>query len=327
MDKRIFLILPFFFIFLISYAQQGMPISSCVDITEPGYYYLTGNIYKGDDGHCIFINASDVILFCNDYEIYSSYNPYQQSGPNSYGIVVSRASNVEIHNCKLHNFVVALVVDNSNDVSIFDSEISYNHIGIGSAGACNGIYLYANEIHHNYQAGALFSNADNVYITLVSTIGPPLRNFFHDNVGYSVIFENSNFLVLGNLFLDMVPLRIINSNGYVVDNGFTGNFAYFNYISGNVRFYIDPITDGCNFNYLLGCGRGGNYYSTYSINCRNDDKNSFCYSGYSIPIVPSGPTIIDNYPLAYPQPYLKEPQVPSSVYVREIGRASCRERV
>lgn len=297
--------------FGISYAGE---INSCVDITEPGVYYLTSNIYKSDSGPCINIFSSNVYLLCNGYSIYGNYDPWYGSGPVSYGVVVSQASNVEIHDCVLHNFNTAIVIDRSSNVYVYESEIYNNTIGIGTAGANSNVIIMGNEIHHNVEAGAILYGVSGAYVTPIYATDSIKRNFFYSNPGWSIKLINSQFSIIGNLFLDRVPLRIENSNGYVADNGFTGNFEYFNYISGTVYFYTGPFrNNACNFNYLLGCGRGGNYYSTYSINCMNNNKDSFCDSGYSIPIFPSGPTIIDSYPLAYPQPYLKKPTLPSSV--------------
>lgn len=317
--KKIILLL-FFTIFLISnYSKAGL-ISGCMDINTSGVYYLNGNIYKPDAGACIRVFASNVVILCNGYEIYGARDPLQGTGPISYGIVIIEASNVEIHDCIIHNFDGGIIIDASSNVMIFESEIYNNNVGIGTSRANGNVMLYGNVIRNNVDSGAILYSVNRAYVVPIDTPQGPKRNWFYNNLGWSIKLINSVFQIQGNLFFDRYPIRFENSNGLVVDNGFTGNFVAMNYISGNVQFYITPVRNlECEYNYLLGCGRGGNYYSTYSINCRNDNKDSFCDSGYNIPNVPSGPTLIDQYPLAYPQPYLKRPTLPSSVSVLPGG--------
>ncbi len=108
-----------------SSAGLSLAISGCGAITNPGGYYLTGNIGSGND--CLNIRASNVVLDCQGHSI-------QGNGFGGDGIIVrklgiignERPKNVEIRNCTISGYRYGIFVEGSSGVHIHHNTLTKN---------------------------------------------------------------------------------------------------------------------------------------------------------------------------------------------------------
>ena len=103
-------------------------LNSCRQINVSGSYFLQSNIHTSQSsGPCINITASNVKLVCNQNHI-SGSGPYLDTPPFTYGIMISKVSNVSIEDCQISNFSFGILSANSNHALILNNNISQNYV-------------------------------------------------------------------------------------------------------------------------------------------------------------------------------------------------------
>ncbi len=143
-----------FLLYLTFPASRADILSGCFNITQPGIYYLNGDV--SNDSTCFIINASDVIFDCLGFSIDGSLNP------GTYGIFANSSAgneytNITIKNCNISNWDRGIYFLNVNN-SLTSNSTTYNNTygiylwgGFGNNITCNtanlnfndGIYLYS----------------------------------------------------------------------------------------------------------------------------------------------------------------------------------------
>jgi len=268
-------------------------ISACTVISSPGDYYLTNDLYASPTAPCIIINASNVVLDCRHHTIY---------GPGGgFGIITINETSapgyrtgIQIHNCRLENFYRAIAIHGR--VTIRNVTIDANNIddsmGIVLMYGNNAGILDVSVINAEVGIGIYYSGYVLIEKTRLTSDKTCITLTGIDFIDIHDSAFNCFFRTL-DVFGPRVTGRIYNNAFYSSDVAVTGTH--------DLVFWVTPSAPGrCDTNYLGGCRIGGNYWYTYSRNCRNDNRDSFCDFAYQIP----GTNFIDNYPLADPQPYL-----------------------
>jgi len=212
-----------------------IPITDCTTINSPGYYSLNQSLTT--TGTCITINANNVVLDLNGFNIIGS------NIVESYGIYANSVSGLTIENGTIKNFnknsekASGVFLSNTINSTILNLLTSNNWHGIYLALSSNNNFYnltsYSNKMHGIYLDSG--SNNNNFYNT---------TSFSNDDSGI-VLYANSN-------------------------NNFYNTTAYSNkghgiylYISSNNKFY--STTSYSNKDYGLSLALGSNNNRFFNI--------------------------------------------------------------
>ena len=172
-------------------AARSNYLSACGTVSSPGTYRLSSGISTTNvSGACINIESSNVALLCNNQHI-SGSGPYTGTGPFSYGIMVSHASNVSLDNCTVSNFSYGVYSQSSPGLKMLYNNLTSNYV--------SDLYL-ANSSGGNFQHN-IFSRSSSPNGAVI--IGPgSLSNLFqNDSLKYNV-FYGFNVSSSTNRFVD-----------------------------------------------------------------------------------------------------------------------------
>jgi hypothetical protein len=184
-------------------------------ISQPGFYYLSGNLTYSGSGNAITVSADDVTLDLMGFSLTNSGAPGITKGINMYG-----RTNVEIRNGTVGGFYTGVGGDGTNHRAM-NVRAPNNTYGIGFDGyhhlikGCNasnntttGIYLQSGLI-----SDCVASN--NVYG--IKVLGPAnvLGNIVFNNSGYNFDLGNG---VATAIMVDRNSAFGRNPNYYVILN-------------------------------------------------------------------------------------------------------------
>ena len=305
MRKCLTFLIALIFIFIPAFAEE---ITSCgYTINSPGTYYVVQDLYAIPNIACIHINASNVVLDCQNYMIYGDGI--------GYGIITisdtapGYQENVEIRNCRIKNYYASITVKGKN-IKISNVQIDGNNID-GSIGIAVAYGSHSATIEKSIiiktRTGVSAVSTSIVFIR-DSAITNNIRGVYLSGISYAGVYKN-----VFNNNIDLLIDQVYGSvSGITYDNKFYGGGVS---ISGShaMQFFNHPPSQihTCGSNIMGGCAIGGNFWKTYSHNCINNDRDSFCDYAYQIP----GTNYVDLYPLAEPQPFMCANLETHSVYM------------
>ncbi len=166
-------------------------LASCGPITKPGRYYLNGGIrYSQQEGACINVSTSNVVLTCNQNRIEGA-GPYTVTSPYSYGVFVGNSDNVTITGCPISNFSYGVYASGADNLHVTFSNVSFNSAANLFIGNSSNTLVYSDYLSKS--AGEYGS----VYITGNSTRTNLTNNTVIYNAFYGVGVNSTN-----NTFLD-----------------------------------------------------------------------------------------------------------------------------
>jgi len=296
-----------FFFSLISNVYAATPISSCVNITQPGEYYLTQDIIDSNATTCIIINSDNVQLDCRGYSIIA-YNPSDFNFYYETAIYVN-GSYISILNCNIGAYehfgwtYGIRVYDGHTDINI--SYIYMDFIGYGmevrygsnvriTNGYFRGVPLYIYDVFSSYIYNLTIDGLGGsipcielwgVTNTIVSNL--VITRCYY---GISLQYGTENCQIVNN--------TIYNVNIAFADwtYGYTSNFIYNNIInvtnkyfygSGFIEYWNTTLQPGYNiWNSSLGY-IGGNLWTNsngngYSDTCVDANFDGFCDQPYDL---------------------------------------------
>ncbi len=203
-------------------------IKACGAITNPGSYYLSGNIKTAiSSGACINITVSNVALVCNQHSILGS-GPYSGVPPFTYGIEINSQTNVSVSGCTVSYFSYGVYARASRDLSIHDSNISSNYL--------SDTYL------NNTQDSSILNNIMTrtsstygaLYITNGSSNNRVYNNSIEDNRFYGIHINST-----GNRYVN----NTLNYNPASFYCNILSSFPRSSYAHGNYCYN----STGCSF--------------------------------------------------------------------------------
>jgi hypothetical protein len=259
-------------------------ISSCENITTPGYYILNQSINFNDSvNYCIQVNASNVTIDGNGFSITSSdYNGYNVAVlfNNTYNTTVS---NLIIYNAS-YGFSTRYYSNNTNDVynaKLLTLNNNYIHNTIyGIYGSFNDSNFYENTLINDnnintggtavnflttstnpggvYGTNVTFNNNTIIDLSSVQLIGlVEGGDTFSNNNVYAVIsyegFEGSNFYYF-NLINNTFNGYTLSTKDYMDTEGTTQpNFYFANNIFNmtNIGYIFDPVQSSNTTNFTF----------------------------------------------------------------------------
>ncbi len=282
-----------------SASTPAVPITSCTNITQPGYYYLESDIINAStDAYCINIFASDVVLDGRGHVIEGT----EGAGGGLYAYNVSR---VRIKNLSIRGFVNGIIFDRVSSSLIESSTIS----GIRMYGAgivlafSSGNTLSGNNISGNPWGVVLGASSGNsisdniisgntqwgVWLAEGSSNNVLSGNIISGNWGGVLLSPNypsSNNTISGNIISGNRVGALIDSNNSLIYNNLFNN-------TQNVQFaFSSPYysnawntTKQAGTNIVGGPYIGGNYWGSpsgdgYSDTCSDSDGDGICDSPY-----------------------------------------------
>ncbi len=195
----------------------GTTVSSCQEITAPGFYALeadlTGAPFSVDGGYsaCIIINASNVTLDC------AGYNISNNGTSNAIGIFSNVTDNLDVRNCHVQDYMngmYLIAVSNSH----FENNTAYNNSNIGfymHSGVVDSEYnsFINNTAELNDIRGFLLSDSNHLTV----------ENNTISGSGSGMELSSTSYCnVSGNDISDIVSLGLyLHSSS--IGNTFTGN--------------------------------------------------------------------------------------------------------
>jgi len=311
-------------------SSQGTVVK-CMDITTPGYYYLSSNITGVEEGkeRCIGIFANNVVLDGKGFSL---------NGEGGFGLLI-KAVNVTVGNITISGYDIGVRLDGGSSyntlisVNVLNNMIGVqlvesNHNTLAYITASNNEYgvqlnssknntitnsLIINNEADGIQLGLTSYNVYSSYNTIVNTTVSNNKNAginlldsaYYLNVVNTTLRNNNYGLYIKNSGYNTVVDSIIVSNNYgVVLDAASKNTFYdniFNNTYSNVIIYGGSNTwsmaktPGRN---IIGGGYiGGNYWTNpkggdFSDTCRDNNNDGLCDEPYVI-----DENNVDYYPL------------------------------
>ncbi|HSB47446.1 MAG TPA: NosD domain-containing protein [Candidatus Bilamarchaeum sp.] len=212
-------------------------ISSCQLINSSGSYILTNNLAGAPisaspllDTACIKINASNVLLDCNGFNVTNN-----GTGGTTYGILLAGPlNNVSVRNCNVANYTNGVYLYFANNSSVTNSSAVNNSAGFSLASSTNNT-LQSDTATNNFPYGFQLSGSSGNNLTGNTGSG-------NNETGFFLVSTNSNNRLVNNTANNNVQ------NGFLVTLS-SSNVIANNNASGNGVFGFD-IASGSNSNSL-----------------------------------------------------------------------------
>jgi PKD repeat protein len=232
------------------------PIDGPVNITEPGSYYLAGDILSTDADVCIGISASDVILDGRGHTV-SGTGADDTLGVSVQGPEGGVISNVSVMNLSVSDFEVGISYVRGEGGVISGNLMTGNNHGMTLAetshalvtgnnasaqvlfGMVNGVGILlskstnntitGNTLIQNGAGGEAEFGGQGIYIAGSSSGNTVSGNTIHDNAVVNILLDTS--CDENTLSSNDVQGSI---NGIIIDNQCTGNALYGNRVNGSV---------------------------------------------------------------------------------------------
>ncbi len=300
---------------VVSIEQTYVKISSCIDITSPGYYYLSHNISGVQEGvnHCIGIYAGNVVLDGNGYSLVSDRGD---------GIFVYKSYNVTVKNLRVSGYDIGITFDSSSNSVIENVAVSssswsgiyftlssYNTIvNVTVSNSLSGIYLYNSSsnivvnvvVVSNGPGIWLIGSGNNTIANITATNnadGIAIRISSNGNrVLNSIVSNNVCGISIGLSSYNTVASNIVSSNSYgLCFQNSSNNLIYNNYFKNLnvIHVYGKSMQNAWNItktegrNILGGSYLGGNYWGVpegegFSDTCSDSDSDGICDNSFII---------------------------------------------
>ena len=272
-------------------------VNSCGSLNYPGYYNLTGSIntlYFVNTSDvtsafypCLNINASDVVLNCNNYTISNSATAIYSSGQrnvkvencrftnSSYGIVFNRVVNGTASNIYGTHEISALALYNSTDGFVKGVKSFQNGYGILLSGTTNTTFANFNTSNNTYGIYADNSSA-NAFLggTAISNSKIDVYASINDVNSTSDLMQNTR-CTLTNTYWAGCKLRISPNLAFYPETSCLainrpGSYQLVNNISQAQSNCFSLDTDNvmlnCNGHSVTGNGAGPVVYSSGKYN-------------------------------------------------------------
>jgi len=140
--------------------SQATYISSCINISVPGVYYLQNNIEFNKALPCITVKADDVKILGNGHYIKGN-GPYLNVSPFSYGILINSSKNVVISNLSIRNCSYGIFLVDSSKIQISDVKLEHNILSSLALYNSKNVNFSGN-ISSSTLLGAKFENSSNI---------------------------------------------------------------------------------------------------------------------------------------------------------------------
>ncbi|WP_457591413.1 PKD domain-containing protein, partial [Geoglobus sp.] len=237
MKLKIGMTVVFFLLLVLGGANAATQISSCTQISQPGYYVLTADIIDNTSSVCIRISTSDVILDGQNHVVDGVFAPY------SIGVYASlNLRNITVKNLNVSQWGTGIeflnvqdgVISGNNVSSNYDSTRGYGIYIVGSASKNISItdnVLINNTASNNYGAGIYITAGTNYTIannTIISnnngiTLQVPGSAPLSDCRIYNNTIKSSDFYGVyissssqADSYAHTIHDNTIDSNGYAV---------------------------------------------------------------------------------------------------------------
>ncbi len=211
------------------------PVTSCMTISRPGNYSLTGSIITTFSS-CIKIASSNVILSCRGYEIAPAASAF------GYAISMSNVTNVTVRGCGISGYAYGINATNSSGITITNVTVATGTTG-----------TVFREVNNSIISKISVSDASAFGIALINSNGDTLTG---DNASYStqqgigILLNNSGRNLIKSDFGTNnnfgVALLGRSVNNTVSNNSETGNNAY-DYVCSPLSGAINAEYGGANF--------------------------------------------------------------------------------
>jgi len=262
------------------------PVTDCMNITSAGNWTLTTNLTGNQSwGGCIGINADDVTLDCDGWNMTGNYSPVK-----GFGIYVDGVNNTKISNCYVTNYEFGYSVQSSTFTNMTNNTVHGNHVGIYLLSSSNSTIL-DNNADNNEDDGIRVSdssinntitnntaNNNSVFGIIIesSSDNNTLTNNTANNgeYGISIWFDSDNNTLTNNT---------ANNNYYNVDDGDGGFGIFFESSADNI------LTNNTAFNNTYGIYLTDAFNNTLTNNTANDNyyNSDLAAGGYGITLVSS----------------------------------------
>ena len=196
---------------IISTIDTSIPISTCMNIDSPGYYYLTIDLSGVQDiyNYCIGIYADDVVLDGRGYSVIGNYS--------GYGIYVHERRSVVIENINIIGYYGGVDVYNSSNITIENVIVNSSKLF--------GIHL--SQSNSNIIRKVTVSYSDNYGVFLEKSSSNIIDDVIASNnseSGLKIIESNNNFIT--NILVTNIVgwgVHIAYSNSNIVLNATVTN--------------------------------------------------------------------------------------------------------
>jgi parallel beta-helix repeat protein len=165
-------------------------LSGCTNITSAGNYNVNFKIKTSlARGACINIMANNVRISCGGNKIVGS-GPFDALPPFTYGIEVSKASNVTINDCQVANFSYGVAAFSSSKLTVLGSNVSSNYMSDVYLNSTTNSTIQNNRLTSalSWQGALFLSNGS------VSTLVENNTVAYNQVYGVNVSANNENFL-------------------------------------------------------------------------------------------------------------------------------------
>ncbi len=244
-------------------------ISSCTNITKPGTYYITKDIFTNiNSGACINIKSNNVTLIGNNNKIFGN-GPFVDVPPFTYGIYINDVNNVKVNGVMISKFSYGIYANSSN--SDYLNNVNITNVTISGIYFKNSNYnLLNNSIIQKVASnkGALNITGNNNIIKGV---------IIRANAYYGIVVSGKNNEIYNSsLYNEPTDLMCSNNAVFTYSNKIYNSQCnvtnYCNWAtcrSVNIPFNVSRV----NLNqYIDTCGsinRPGTYYIESNLNYKN----------------------------------------------------------
>jgi len=300
---------------VVSIEQTYVKVSSCIDITSPGYYYLSHNISGVQEGvnRCIGIYVGNVVLDGNGYSLVNDRGD---------GILVYKSYNVTVKNLRVRGYDIGITFDSSSNSIIENVAVSssswsgiyftlssYNTIvNVTVSNSLSGIYLYnssSNIVVNVVVVGngpgiwligsgnntiasiTTTNNADGIAISISSNGNRVLNSIVSNNVcGISIGLSSYNTVASNIVSNNSYGLCFQNSSNNLIYNNYFKNLNVI-HVYGKSMQNTWNITKTEGRNILGGSYLGGNYWGFlegegFSDTCSDSDSDGICDNPFGV---------------------------------------------
>ncbi len=240
------------------YAELVNELESCIAITSPGDYLMTGDIINSGTSNCINIFSDNVDFNCAGHLV--DGDDVAQTGI-AIGAGYRTQTNVTIRNCNMSDWAGGNGIG-AIHVPIFSSNININNVTITSG----------------VSAGIRTDRATTVRIT---------DSIFRDNSYGLWLQEGSDMVVVNNTMAgnSYGILSLFDGSNTNVYNNILNNTNNFFMVSGYTHNW--NVSQRTETNIISGSFIGGNLWaapagSGFSDLCDDDDNNGICDDSFTI---------------------------------------------
>lgn len=160
-------------------------ISACGTVSKPGLYNVSSISTSIQQGSCIRVNASNVLLNCRGSKITGS-GPLVDVPPFSSGILVSRQANVSVINCDIGNFSYGVYASDASNLKLNNDTLAQNYMANIYFSSVSGSTISNDSLSRSS------SIQGSIDITTNSIDNYVYNNTVQNNAFYGIVINSSN---------------------------------------------------------------------------------------------------------------------------------------